>query len=106
MFESYFQVFSVRNWLYQVFQEVLLKTIPILVQPSYSEGALYVEQFSFHFFFFTEANHDIALHFFSVPAIYQSDSKRKFGSGFGFHANLNHCNQKQVIFKSALLQLL
>lgn len=63
--------------------------------------------FLFIFFFFAEANHDIALHFFSVPAaIYQSDSKRKLGSGFGFHTNLNHCNQKQVIFKSALLQLL
>ena len=62
---------------------------------------------SFHIFFFLPKQVMI-LHsiFFSVPAIYQSDSKRKLGSGFGFHANLNHCNQKQVIFKSALLQLL
>lgn len=62
--------------------------------------------FLFIFFFLPKQITILHSIFFSVPAIYQSDSKRKLGSGFGFHTNLNHCNQKQVIFKSALLQLL
>lgn len=62
--------------------------------------------FLFIFFFCRSKSRYSTPFFFSVSAIYQSDSKRKLGSGFGFHTNLNHCNQKQVIFKSALLQLL